>query len=221
MARNIVIIGTNRGIGLELVRTYKSKGDNVVAVCRSSSTELEGEGVHIVSGVDVKNDSIVTSLASMVPYKSVDILIHNAGIFCQDSFPEINLDQLRLQFEINTLGPLKTVLALREKLIKGSKVGLVTSRVGSIADNSSGGHYGYRTSKTALNMIGKCLSLDLKERGVAVAMLHPGYVRTDMTNGNGMINADESAKGLYQRMEELSIETSGIFIHTSGEKLLW
>ena len=112
-------------------------------------------------------------------------------------------------------------MGLANKLSQGSKVGILTSRVGSIEDNSSSGNYAYRTSKTAVNMIGKCLSLDFKDKGIAVALLHPGYVRTDMTGGNGLIEVDESAHGLIMQMDKLCIESSGIFVHTSGEILTW
>ena len=221
MPRNVVIIGANRGIGLELTKRYKLNGDNVIAVCRNISEQLEEIGVEVVTDVDVQDDSSMAQLSAKVPVNRIDILIHNAGILRGDHFPEIDLASMREQFEINTLGPLKTVLALKEKLSSGSKIGLVTSRVGSIADNSSSNNYGYRTSKTALNMIGKCLSLDLKDQNISVALLHPGYVRTEMTYGNGFIDANESASGLFERMEELTIDKTGWFIHSSGEELLW
>ena len=128
---------------------------------------------------------------------------------------------MRESFEVNTLGPLKTILALRDKFSAGSKIGIVTSRVGSIADNSSSKNYAYRTSKTAVNMIGKCLSLDLKDQGVSVALLHPGYVKTEMTGGQGLIEAHEAASGLINRMDELDMDTTGIYIHANGEELHW
>lgn len=221
MSRNITIIGANRGIGLELAKKYKGNGDIVLAICRNSSKELEELGVSVVSGIDIKDDSVARELSAKVSFDRIDVLIHNAGILMGDRFPELEFDKFREQFEVNTLGPLKTVLALKEKLQKGSKVGLVSSRVGSIADNSSSNNYAYRTSKTALNMIGKCLSLDLQDQGVAVALLHPGFVRTEMTGGNGLIDADESAGGLFNRMEELTIEHTGCFKHSNGEDLLW
>lgn len=221
MSRNVVVIGANRGIGLEIARVYKDNGDKVIAVCRSSSDELDQLGVSVVTGVDVKDDDTVTNLSGKIPANQIDILIHNSGILRSDHFPEISLDGMREQFEVNTLGPLKTVLALKEKLKDGSKVGIVTSRVGSIDDNTSSNNYGYRTSKTAVNMVGKCLSIDLKDHGVAVALLHPGYVRTDMTRGNGLIDPPESAKGLVKRMDELNLEKTGWFVHTSGENLPW
>ncbi len=218
---NTVIIGANRGIGLELTKKYKDKGHNVLALCRTSSPELDALGVEVITGIDVKDDKLVNEIASKVSWQQIDILIHSAGILNGDSFPEISFDNMRESFEVNTLGPLRTILGLKDKLVKGSKVGILSSRVGSIADNSSSQNYAYRISKTAVNMLGKCLSLDLQEQGVAVALLHPGYVRTDMTGGNGLINADESATGLILRMQELSMDNTGIFIHTSGEKLPW
>ena len=104
---------------------------------------------------------------------------------------------------------------------QGSKVGIITSRMGSIADNDSGGSYAYRMSKAAVNAAGKSLSIDLKPKGIAVAILHPGWVRTDMTGHGGLIDADESAKGLLDRMAELNLDNSGTFWHMNGEVLPW
>lgn len=218
---NIVIIGGNRGIGLELVKQYQSQGHDVLVLCRNTSEELSTFDVKVVKDVDVANDEIIETLASKVEFKKIDILIHVSGILNFDSYPNISMANMRESFEVNSLGPLRTIMALKGKLAQGSKVGILSSRVGSIADNSSSSNYAYRTSKTAVNMIGKCLSLDLKNDGIALALLHPGYVRTDMTQGNGLIDADESAAGLIKQMERLSLETTGIFVHTNGETLPW
>lgn len=218
---NVVIIGGNRGIGLELTKQYQAQSHNVFVLCRKTSEELQDLDVNVIEGIDVTDDNLVNTIADKVSLDKIDILIHNAGILKGDSFPDIDLNTMRESFEVNSLGPLRTILGLKDKLKEGSKVGIVSSRVGSIDDNSSSNNYAYRTSKTAVNMIGKCLSLDLKDQGVALALLHPGYVRTEMTNHNGLINPDESAAGLIKRMEELSLETTGIFVHTSGEKLTW
>ncbi len=128
---------------------------------------------------------------------------------------------MRRQFEVNSLGPLRVTAALRGNFGEGSKVAIITSRMGSIADNTSGGRYGYRMSKTAVNMAGRSLAQDLREAGVAVVILHPGFVRTDMTGGQGLIDAPESAAGLIARIDELTLETSGSFRHTNGEDLPW
>ena len=218
---NIVIIGANRGIGLEFVKQYQAKGHHVIALCRKASEQLNALGVEVVEGIDVKDDQLVQEIATKVSCDKIDILIHSSGILNMDQFPDISMDNMRESFEVNTLGPLRTIMGLQQKLGQGSKVGILTSRVGSIADNSSSNNYAYRTSKTAANMVGKCLSLDLKEQGIAVALLHPGYVRTEMTHGKGLIDADESAAGLIERMDELTMEKSGIFVHTSGELLPW
>lgn len=221
MAKNVVIMGGNRGIGLELAMQYKEFDHEVTVLCRKASPELSELGVNIIEGIDAKNDKIIAELASKIKLKKIDIFIHNSGILIGDSFPEINLEAMRESFEVNTLGPLKTILALRDKFSAGSKIGIVTSRVGSIADNSSSKNYAYRTSKTAVNMIGKCLSLDLKDQGVSVALLHPGYVKTEMTGGQGLIEAHEAASGLINRMDELDMDTTGIYIHANGEELHW
>jgi NAD(P)-dependent dehydrogenase (short-subunit alcohol dehydrogenase family) len=124
------------------------------------------------------------------------------------------------QFRVNALGPLRVTAGLLENLARGSKVGIVTSRMGSIDDNTSGGHYGYRMSKAAANMAGASLARDLADRAIAVALLHPGYVATDMTGGEG-VPAEESARGLIQRMDELDMASSGGFWHAQGERLPW
>ena len=124
------------------------------------------------------------------------------------------------QFEVNTLGPLRVVHALLDHLKSGAKVAIVSSRVGSLADNSSGGMYGYRVSKTAVNMVGVNLAHDLRPREIALVLLHPGLVATEMTGGRG-IQADEAARGLIARVDELTLETSGSFWHAEGYPLPW
>jgi NAD(P)-dependent dehydrogenase (short-subunit alcohol dehydrogenase family) len=221
MSKNIVIIGANRGIGLELTKQYKQAGNHVVALCRQASDALRQTGCRVIEDIDVSDDELTTHISRRLHIDSIDILIHNAGILGPDDISSIDFDSMRQHFEVNSLGVLRTVLGLREKLAHGSKVGIVSSRVGSIDDNSGSNNYAYRVSKTAVNMIGKCLSIDLKAAGIAVALLHPGYVRTEMTQNRGLIEADEAAEGLINRMDELSLETTGIFVHSSGEVLPW
>ena len=137
------------------------------------------------------------------------------------SLDELDLESARRQFEVNALGPLRVTQSLLHALKDGAKIALVTSRMGSIADNDSGGSYGYRMSKAALNAAGVSLAKDLRERGIAVAILHPGYVRTDMTGQSGLIDVDESVAGLLGRIDGLDLENSGSFWHTNGELLPW
>lgn len=221
MSVNVVIIGANRGIGLELCKQYLVKGYKVAGVCRKASTELVALGCKVVEDIDVSSDESVKSLSQSIGFSKIHILIHNSGILQGDTYPNIDMEQMKRHFDINSLGPLRSIMALESLLSKGSKVGIVSSRVGSIDDNSSSNNYAYRVSKTAANMIGKCLSIDLSAKGVALALLHPGYVRTAMTKHNGLIDANEAAAGLIERMEELTLEKTGIFVHSSGEVLTW
>lgn len=214
----VVVTGANRGIGLELTKIFKARGDDVIGACRSPSAELEGLGVRI-EALDVTDEASVAAFAERVD--GVDILVNNAGVLSQETLDNLDADRIRRQFEVNALGPLRVTAALRPKLKQGGKVAIVTSRMGSITDNTSGSMYGYRMSKAAVNMAGKSLAQDLKGNGVAVALLHPGFVRTDMTGGNGMVDPDESAAGLVARIDELNLERTGTFWHANGEALPW
>lgn len=216
-----VITGANRGIGLELVRQLAERGAEVVAVCRHRSVELDALGVEVEEGIDVSRDHSGTELARRLDGAPVDLLVNNAGILSKESLDDLDFDRIRRQVEVNALGPLRITAALLPNLQEGSKVALVTSRMGSIADNGSGGSYGYRMSKAALNMAGKSLAVDLKGRGVAVVVLHPGYVRTDMTGGGGNLEPAEAARGLIARIDELDLASSGSFRHSNGEPLPW
>lgn len=220
----VVITGANRGIGLELCRQYRERGDEVIAVCRKASDDLKSLDVAIEEGIDVTDPASAQALAERLKGKTIDILINNAGIMIKQSLRKIDADaveEMVRQYRTNSIGPLLVTQALLPNLKDGSKVGIVTSRVGSVADNGSGGSYGYRMSKAAANMAGKSLAVDLEEEGIAVALLHPGYVKTDMTGNTGYVEADEAAAGLIERMDELSLENTGRFWHANGEELPW
>lgn len=218
----IVISGANRGIGLELTKQLAERGEHVVALCRRASRELEAvDGVDVQAGVDVAEQAAVDELAERLSGTQIDILINNAGILSQESLDDLDMDRIRRQFEVNTLGPLRLTAALRPALRDGGKVAIVSSRVGSLADNGSGGNYGYRISKAAVNMVGVNLAHDLKPRGIAVVLLHPGYVRTDMTSGAGQVEPADAAAGLIERIDALTLEQTGTFWHAKGEPLPW
>jgi len=217
----VCITGANRGIGLEFARQFSERGDEVVAACRTASEGLAGLGVRIVDGVDVTDDAAVGRLVDSLNGAPVDILVNNAGLLSDESLDDLDFDRMRRQFEINSLGPLRVTAALRRNLGTGSKVAIVTSRMGSIEDNTSGGRYGYRMSKAAVNMAGRSLTHDLRPDGIAVVILHPGFVRTEMTGNTGLIDPPESAAGLIARIDELTLETSGGFRHANGELLPW
>lgn len=217
-----LITGANRGIGYEYCRQLQQRGESVVAVCRQPSQPLEQLGVRIETGVDITSDQAVSSLVDRLGDLRIDGLIQNAGILEPTNLADLNIESVRRQFEVNAIGPLRLTRALLGHLHPGSKVILMTSRMGSIGDNSSGGSYGYRMSKAALCMAGKSLAIDLQPRGVAVAILHPGLVRTRMTNFNEQgITAAAAVQSLLQRLDSLTLATSGSFWHANGELLPW
>jgi len=216
-----IITGANRGIGLQFCRMLTDRGYEVMALCRSAGSELSSLAVDVRDGFDVTDGAAIDAFAQTIEPASVDLLINNAGILQGMSLDALDIDSIRRQFEVNALGPLLVTRALQPALKPGAKIALITSRMGSIADNDSGGSYGYRMSKAALNAAGVSLARDLQARGIAVAILHPGYVRTDMTGNSGLIDVDESVAGLLARIDELTLETSGSFWHTNGEVLPW
>lgn len=216
----VLVTGANRGIGLQLCRQFAERGDEVIAVCRETTDELSALGVRIIDGIDVSSGDAVETLRQEIEGLSIDILVNNAGILLRETFGDIDYDAMAEQYFVNTLGPLRVTEALADNLHEGSKVAIVSSRVGSIEDNGSGGNYGYRASKAAVNMVGTNLKHELRPRGIAVALLHPGLVATDMTGGSGIAPAD-SARGLIERIDELTLETSGGFWHAEGYTLPW
>lgn len=216
----VLVTGANRGIGLELCRQLHGRGDEVIAVCRTGSAELQSLNLRVIENIDVISEDSVHSLRDQLGDERLDWLINNAGILAVESLDNLDFETIEQQFRVNAMGPLRVTAALSGSLSDGSKVGIVTSRMGSIDDNTSGGYYGYRMSKAAVNMAGVSLAHDLRERGIAVALLHPGMVATGMTGGQG-IPPSESAAGLIQRMDELDMSRSGSFWHANGELLPW
>ncbi|RLB51629.1 MAG: short-chain dehydrogenase [Deltaproteobacteria bacterium] len=192
-----------------------------MAACRKASDELAQTGAEVVTDVDVTESAGAQRLEAAVGERPLDHLILNAGILEQDGLDNLDFDSIRRQFEVNSMGPLRVTSALLGRLGTGSKVAIITSRMGSIADNGSGGAYGYRMSKAAVNAAFKSLANDVADRGVMVAILHPGWVQTRMVGNSGNVTADESAAGLLARIDELTPETSGTFWHAEGAVLPW
>lgn len=223
MAR-VLITGANRGIGLELVRQLGRRGDQVIAAVRHLSPALAELDCEIQEGVDVREPSHLSDLGVRLADQPLDLVINNAGILSNESLGQIGpqeVDRMTEQYRVNALAPVLLAQALAPCLCTGSRFVIITSRMGSIADNSSGGSYGYRMSKAAANAAGMSLSRDLAERGVSVYLLHPGYVRTDMTGGRGMVDAAESAAHLIALIDRLGPGDSGGFFHANGELLPW
>ena len=222
--QQVLITGANRGIGLEFCRQLTARGDQVVAVVRKSSPELAKLGCHVVSGCDVTRTEDLAKLSAELGTLKLDLVINNAGILSNQALGNIDesaIRQIMDQFRVNALGPVLLAQALRANLARGSRFAIISSRMGSIADNTSGGSYGYRMSKAAANAAGVSLARDLEEDGITVLILHPGYVRTDMTAHSGLVDADESVRGLIARIDELGPEDSGSFHHANGETLPW
>jgi len=227
--KNVVITGANRGIGLELAKHYRQLDYTVIGLCRESSEELDEIADMVISDIDVRSEESIEMVAEVLAQtlinsdsgQKIDVLINNAGVFMNETLDEMDFDNFQDQLEINAVAPLRVTHTFQSMLWEGSKVALITSRMGSVADNGSGGYYGYRASKAALNAIGKSLAIDLKPKGIAVALLHPGYVQTRMVGFNGDISPEQAATQLAQRIEELTLESSGSFWHSNGELLPW
>jgi len=217
-----LVTGANRGIGYEFCRQLQALGETVIAVCRTADDALKALGVQVEESIDITSDASVADLRDRLADRAIDVLINNAGIAKRVTLEDLNFDSIREQFEVNALGALRVTQTLLPHLKAGAKVALMTSRMGSIADNTSGGSYGYRMSKVALSMAGKSLSHDLKPHGIAVAILHPGLVQTRMTNFTpGGITPETSVKGLLARIDELTLNNTGTFWHSNGEVLPW
>ena len=222
--KTVLITGANRGIGLALTRQFTARGDRVIAACRHSSDALDATGAQVEAGVDVTDDAALADLAHRLGDTRLDVVVLNAGIMTREAFGRIDAaawEDMRRQFEVNALGPLRVAQALSGHLGEGAKIGIITSRMGSVADNGSGGRYGYRASKSAVNAIGKSLAGGLAPRGGAGFLLHPGFVATDMVGGNGEVTPEHAAGQLVARLDTLGMPQTGTFWHANGTELPW
>lgn len=219
---SVLVTGSNRGIGLEYCRQLRERGFDVIAVCREPSPELQALDVRIEAGLDQSDPGMPADLTRRLDGLSLHWVILNAGILESIGFDQLDEASIRRQFEVNALAPLRLVRALVGQMPSGGKLALMSSRMASIDDNTSGGSYGYRMSKAALNSAGKSLAHDLRSRGIAVAILHPGLVRTRMIGFNPRgISPEQAVSGLLARIDALNLDTSGTFWHANGEVLPW
>ena len=227
----ILITGANRGIGLKLSEQFAEDGWQVLACCRNPADagELQalGErGLAIeVHALDVTNYEQMAALADQLSNRPIDILLSNAGIYGSKGtgFGEIGAQEWRQVLEVNTIAPLMLVQAFVEQVAASQQklVAVISSKVGSIADNTSGGSYIYRSSKTAVNQVVKCLSIDLADRDISVISLHPGWVQTEMGGPNAEISTDESVSGLKGILQSAGLAQSGHFIEYDGSSIPW
>lgn len=221
----ILVTGANRGIGLEFVRQYGADRAEVIACCRNpaGAGELKALGIEPME-LNVADPGSINELAEALKGKPIDILINNAGVYGPktQSAVETDIDGFMETFRINSLGPLLVTQALRPNILAGKdkKLAVLTSKMGSISD-SSGGVLAYRSSKAALNMIFHGVAKSLARDGVAVVILHPGWVKTDMGGPDAMIGVLESVRGLRARIAELQLNASGRFLDYKGREIGW
>ncbi len=223
----ILVTGANRGIGLEFVRQYAEEGASIIACCRNPA---KAEALKAVAGdirlepLDVADPASMAKLAAGLKNRPIDILINNAGVYGpkRQSATESDYEGFMETLRINSVGPLMVAQALRANLLAGhdKKLAVLTSKMGSISD-SSGGVLAYRASKAALNMIMHGVAQDWAKDGIAVAILHPGWVQTDMGGPNALITVAQSVKGLRARIAELNRANSGRFLDYQGKEIGW
>lgn len=220
MNGTVLITGADRGIGFALACRLHESGASVIAGCSSPSASLVELGIRVET-LDVSNTESVRALAHRLEGVSLDVLVNNAGVAWRSTLDALAEENILAQFQVNAMGTLRTTAALRHHLRDGAKVAIVSSRMGSMTDNDSGGAYGYRMSKAALNAAGVSLARDLAPRNIAVALIHPGFVRTQMSDGRGHLDPDEAAEGIVARIDDLTMQTTGRFVHINGDVLPW
>lgn len=237
-----VVTGASSGIGLELVKQLAAREEKVFATCRSKASSMTGVDlisevpgdVTVIEGVDVASDSVGSVLAaSALAGVPIDVIIHNAGsvngsrdvasgdIFPEQSLDRITMDRMRAAFEVNTLGPLRVQQALNSQMSSGGKVAIISTGIGSISDNGSGGKYAYRVSKAGVNMVAKSMSCDLRERGISVSAVAPGFVVTEFGPGSeamaswGAKPVAQAGKGIIDTIDGMTMDNTGSFLVVS------
>ncbi|MDI1310006.1 MAG: SDR family oxidoreductase [Methylotenera sp.] len=229
MTYQVLITGANRGIGLEFTEQYAQDGWNVLACCRDPKKAsvlqvLASKHANIrILQLDVANFAQIDALALQLKDEKIDVLINNAGVYPESSLKNANTEDWLDAFKINSIAPLKMATAFTPHIANGElkKIATLSSKMGSMSDNTSGGSYIYRSTKTAVNMVMKSLSIDVKPAGIAVATLHPGWVLTDMGGSNALIGTKTSVTGLRQVIENLNLSNTGKFIAYDGKEIAW
>lgn len=231
--KTALITGTNRGIGLEFVRQYAQDGWRVFAGCRNPASAealnrlagryLDQITVHPLNVVDHQQ---IEQLSQALSGQTIDLLINNAGVYPPeqgDTFGATDYAAWAYAFEVNTMAPLRMVEAFKQQVSRSQlkTIVTITSKMGSIADNRGGGSYIYRSSKSAVNIVMKSLSIDLSPNRITAVLLHPGWVRTDMGGPNGLISTEQSVTGMRRVISNLKFEDSGKFYAFDGQTVPW
>lgn len=228
-AYSVLITGASRGLGLEFTKQYAADGWNVLACCRHPQSAMALQALAAahsnikIHPLDVTDFAQIDALATQLKNESIDVLINNAGVYPSSSFGDTNYDEWANGFKVNSMAPLKMAEAFVQHITRSQlkKIATITSKMGSIDDNNSGESYSYRSSKCAVNMVMKSLSIDLKPYGISVVTLHPGWVQTDMGGSNALISATTSVAALRHVIEQLNIASTGKFIAYDGKAINW
>lgn len=228
---SVLITGANRGIGLKLTEQFALDEWQVIACCRNPNEAIQLQALAKeqtaieIHALDVTNYVQMADLAKQLSDRPIDILLSNAGIFGSKGvgFGDVDAKEFQQVLEVNTIAPLMLVQNFVDHVAASNRklVAVISSKVGSIADNSGGGLYVYRSSKTAVNQVVKCLSIDLADRGISVISLHPGWVQTEMGGPNAEITTDQSVSGLKSILQSADLHQSGQFIEYDGNNIPW
>jgi NAD(P)-dependent dehydrogenase (short-subunit alcohol dehydrogenase family) len=227
-----LVTGANRGLGLEFARQYAAEGWQVIAACRAPNEAAELKKLEAGSGgrvqvlpMDVMDVASVKAAAGVIGQQPIDVLLNNAGVMGprNDRIGSIDYTAWARVLDANTLGPMRVVEAFVENVAKGrqKKIVTITSGMGSLEDNTSGGAYAYRTSKAAVNMVVRSLALDLAPRGITCIVMNPGWVRTDMGGAGGKLSPPESIKAMRSVIANLRPDDSGKFLNYTGKPYPW
>jgi NAD(P)-dependent dehydrogenase (short-subunit alcohol dehydrogenase family) len=232
MQKAILITGANRGLGLEFCRQYAEAGWRVIAACRApdqadalSALARDYPDVQM-EALDVADFGAIDALSARLSDECVDILLNNAGVYGDQAgcgLGQLDYQRWAATLRVNTMAPVKMVEAFLPQLERGQHplIAAVSSLMGSMTDNSSGGSLLYRSSKAGLNAGMKSLAIDLRPRGIGVLILHPGWVRTDMGGQNALIDVETSVSGMRRRINEFTMDQSGSFVRYDGGVAPW
>ena len=226
--KNVLITGAGRGIGLALTKEFSQHGYKVLGTYRDEASakallQLTREHSNIMAvTADVTNEKSFSALTEEIKkLGSIDIVVNNSGVIGEKgrSLMDIKFENLNEVFQVNTFGPMRVAQTVLPFMKKGATLAQITSLMGSIKDNSSGGYYDYRMSKAALNMFNKCLSIEYPE--IKCLVLHPGWVQTDMGGAGASVTVDDCVRGLYKVISESTVAQSGNFFDYRGKPLEW